>query len=724
MVPTGRSTDPLQGTGIVRVALLGPMVVTVDGGPTTPVAGVKLQSLLAMLALAVPHPVSDDRLLDELWGDDQPAKPVNALQALVSTLRRLLGAGAVVREGIGYVLRVAPDEVDVVRFERLVGSAREAAAGGDHREARRRYRAALDLVRGEVLANLSDRWFVRDAAARFEELALGAEEGLIDAELALGLHAEVVAAVADLVRRHPLRERFRAQLIIALYRCGRQADALQAYRDAREHLLEELGLDPGPELRALERSVLAQDPALAAPISVASPRGAQSVLPMALTSLVGRDQELSRIDDALRRARLVTLVGPAGVGKTRLAVEVAHLLAAEWEVWFVDLTPIVDVAAVAPAVADGVGAAGHPVRAGTAAPSPAERAIARLGERPVVVIVDNCEHVTEAAAAIVLDVLRGCPSVRVLATSREPLRLDGELELVVAPLDDETGAALFVERARAVQPMVGSGGAAEELQINAVVRALDGLPLAIELAAARAKTFPTAEIVDRLRDRFTLLTDTRRGAVARHRGLEAAISWSYDLLFEEERRAFRRLAICVGGAPVDAVERLCGPGSIEVATRLVDRSLLSADTTGTAVRFRMLESLRVYGLDRLADEDELGAARTDHLAWCIELAERVGEHATTADQVPWLRRLDAEHDNLCAALAHGVAEDPEAALQLLAALLRPWRFRSRRHDIIEWSAATLAASAGTRTPARARVLAMSSLVAESTKARSDQGEPP
>ena len=252
-----------------------------------------------------------------------------------------------------------------------------------------------------------------------------------------------------------------------------------------------------------------------------------------------------------------------------------------------------------------------------------------------------------------------------------------------------------------------------------MVRSLDGLPLAIELAAARTKTFPIGEIIERLDDRFALLMGTRRGAGARHHGLEAAIGWSYDLLFEDERRAFRRLAICVGGAPVDAVERLCGPGSVELAARLVDRSLLTADTSGATVRFRMLESLRAYGLARLDDEGDLGAARADHLAWCIQLAQRADAYITSADQLPWLRRLDAEHDNVVAALAHGIAHDPEAALRLLGPLLRPWWFRGRRRDIVEWSEAVLAASKGSQSPARARVLSLSGLVTESTSSAAD-----
>ncbi|MET0460342.1 MAG: BTAD domain-containing putative transcriptional regulator, partial [Ilumatobacteraceae bacterium] len=716
----GATPTPSVEVGAVTVSLLGPVAVTRGGGALTPVSGVKLQSLLAMLALAVPHAVSDDRLLEELWGDDQPAKPANALQALVSNLRRMLGSEAVVRDGLGYALRLPPDAIDVVRFERLVEAARQASAGGDHSHAGCLYREARGLVRGESLANLADRWFARDASARLGELVLTAEEGLLDADLAVGRHVDVVPRALDLVRRHPVRERFRVQLILALYRCGRQADALQAYRDARQHLLDELGLDPGPELRAMERMILAQDPALAAPITMASPLAAPSTLPVALTSFVGRDEEMKAISGALRRARLVTLVGPAGVGKSRLALECAQRRAADREVWFVELAAIADGRAVPEALAHAVGATERGAVDGAPATTPSERAVARLADRDVVVVVDNCEQVADAVAGIVLDVLRGCRNVRVLATSREPLHIDGEHQFVVSPLGADQATTLFVERARAVQPLLGSISDAEDGEIRSLVQHLDGLPLAIELAAARTKTFPVGEITSRLDDRFQLLRRARHGTMPRHDGLEAAIGWSYDLLFDDERRAFRRLALCSGGATADAVERLCGAGSVELAVRLVDRSLLIADTSGPVVRFRMLESLRAFGRARLVAEGELATTQADHLAWCIELATDIDRHAKTADQLPWLRRLDDEHDNVRVALAYAVDADPEGALRLLSPLLRPWWFRGRRQEIVEWSEAALAASAGTATAARARVLAMAGLVTERTVPAADR----
>ena len=414
-----------------RVSILGPIEVG-TAGRRVPVAGIKQQSLLAMLALATPHAVSDDHLIDELWGDEQPANPANALQALVSQLRRLLGRDVVGRVGAGYVLRLDADDVDVTRLERLVEEGREAAARGDRPDAVERFRDAVALVRGPPLGDLADAWFARDAARPPRRARRRGQRGprrrragdgpprrgapRCSSSWSAGTRSASASASSwsspstePAVRRTPSR------------------------RSATpgEHLLEELGLDPGPELQALERAVLAHDPALAAPIALAPIAHDRLTLPAPLTSFVGRARELDALEATIATTRLTTVVGPGGVGKTRLVAEL--LRRTDGEVWFVELGPLTVAGAVAEAVAAGVGAPERAPSDGQPPPSPEQRAVERLRDRAAVVVLDNCEHVVAAAARCVLTLLAGCPRLRVVATSREPLGVEGERQFVVGP---------------------------------------------------------------------------------------------------------------------------------------------------------------------------------------------------------------------------------------------------------------------------------------------------
>lgn len=704
-------------TAPVGVRLLGPIEVTTAAGPTA-VAGRKLQALLAMLALRVPGPVSDDRLLDAVWGDEPPTKPVNALQAQISQLRRVLGADVVARVDTGYALRLRPDAVDALELERLVVEGRTAEAGGDHGGAAACFGGAIGLVRGPPLDALDDLPFARDERSRLSELVVSAHEGLIDAELADGRHAEVVDVVGPLVREHPLRERFHAQLMVALYRSGRQSEALRAYQRARETLAEEVGVEPGPELRALERAILAQDPDLAAPISL-SPERSQVPMPTPLSSFVPRPVELGATLAALGAARLVTLVGPAGAGKTRLALEVARWLVSAPEQWFIDLAPLGHGSpgeAVAEAVASAVGA---PDRSRDGPVPPLERVADRLGERPVLLVLDNCEHVVGPTADLVAALLAVCPRLLVLATSREPMGVDGEHQIAVGGMSDGEAAALFAERAAAVAAPP-TDDAERTTAVVDLCRHLDGLPLAIELAAARTKTLAVWEITARLHRRFEMLADLkgegtaggRAGGVSRRHGLRAAIDWSHDLLFEDERRVFRRFGVFAGGATTDAVEAVCGPDAFDVLPRLVDKSMLVADTAGPVSRFRMLESLRAYALDRLDDAGDRADAEAAHRAWCVALAEAADRGVRTTDQIVWLDRLDEEHDNLRAAVASAVADAPDEGLRLVAAIILPWWFRARGTEAREAVEACLAAADDPDPAVLAKALTWTGLLAD------------
>jgi predicted ATPase/DNA-binding SARP family transcriptional activator len=686
----------------VAVCLLGPVEVRADDH-VVPVPGEKLRSVLAQLALAAPRPVSADRLVDGVWGDDPPTNPANALQALVSHLRRLLGRDSIVRQGSGYVLQLGSEPTDAARLEALVDTARAAAAEGDHRTASARFREAISLSRGAPLSDVGDRWFAREAAARLTELVLTAQEGYVDAELALGRHDEVRELLTDLVAEHPLRERLQALLVLTLYRSGRQADALRAASTARRHLRDELGLEPGPELRDLEMAVLAHDPALRAPVALSTP--VRSTIPERLTSFVGREPELSALDG--ERSRLVTLVGPAGVGKTRLVTEWATRQATTVAAYFVELAPVT-AHAVATTVAGTVGAF-EPENGSDPLADPVRRSIDRIGSNDVLLMLDNCEHVADAAARVVDALLGSCPGLRVVATSREPLGIDGERLHLVNPLDADAASALFVDRARAVQPFFEGD---DEALVD-LCRHLDGLPLAIELAAARARSLPLAEIRRRLQDRFALLQSTQRIVGPRHEGLGAAIGWSYELLFEDEQRTFRRLAVFQGGASSDAIEAVCGPEGFEAALRLANRSLVTADTTGREMRIGMLESLRDYGLERLQERGEWHDARAAHLAWCMNLATWAQTESVGPDQLHCLERLDREHDNLRAALTYGVAHDPVSALQLAVTLFPSWWSRGRRQEVRDWLDAALEAAAdGAPLALRANAVAVRAYLAE------------
>lgn len=682
----------------VEVLLLGPVAVRAGADAPTPVAGAKLRRLVALLALAAPRPVSDDRLLEALWGDGQPARPANALQAQVSALRRLLSSETVVREGLGYALRVPRDAVDANRLGDLVQVGQRAAAEGDHAAADDRFGEAIALVRGPPLEDLPDAAFAREAAAGFDELVVLAHEGRIDAALASGRHAEVVPLLTDLVQAHPLRERFHEQRILALFRCGRQADALRAYQEVRRTLADELGLEPGPGLRALEQAVLTQDPSLVAPIPL-TPTWEAPQFPAPLTSFVGRTGELAALADAVAASRLVTVLGPAGAGKTRLIVEWVWSLEPTRERWFVDLTPVDAGRGVAHAVASAVGAVDL-ARSGPGAPEARieDRIVARLRDRDAVVVIDNVEQTVDDVRALVTEVLQRCPRLRVVATSRFALGIDGEHHLSLGPLDDADAVDLFTARSAAVG---AAGEGRDAVGLAELCRRLDGLPLAIELAAARTRALTVAEITNRLVDRFGLLG-----------GLGAAIGWSYDLLFDEEQVAFGRLAVFAGGATIDAAEAVCGPDALDVVTRLADKSMVAIDTSGATSRIRMLESLRAYGQGRLEDDGEWDRSRADHLAWCLTLAEQAEQGIRGDGQVEWLDRLDADHDNLVAGLAFAADHDPAVGLRLIAAVALPWWFRGRGVEARRWLDELLGAGEDAPMAVRVGALTWSGLFAD------------
>jgi predicted ATPase/DNA-binding SARP family transcriptional activator len=694
----------------VVVRVLGPVEVQAPGGAAVSPAP-SLRAVLARLALTPGRVVSADALTDALWGDELPADAANALQIRVSKLRRMLATAGLPGDTVttrapGYLLAVPAEAVDAARFEQALAAAR--AAAGDPATALAAYDRALHLWRGPALADVGETDWTRAERTRLEELRLAAVEDRLDLLLSTGRHARVVADLERLAAEHPLRERPHRLLMLALYRTGRQADALAVQQRLRRRLADELGIDPSPELQALTEAILRQQippapvdhppppgPAPAQPVTGAAAASvATGVLPRRLASFVGRDGDLRTTLEQLGAARVVTLTGPGGVGKTTLALEVARHVDAT----IADSVHVIRLAALDPD-ADVARAVARQLGLESPGPSPAaiDAVTEHLRHRRALLLIDNCEHVVDAAATAVEHLVQATADVRVLATSREALAVTGETQVAVGPLalpGEAAGVAavaaapavrLFLDRARSVRP----GFDLDETTapaVAAICRQLDGMPLAIELAAARVKALPPREIADRLRDRFALLTAGPRTSEARHRTLRATIDWSHDLLSSDERRLLRRLAVFRGGWTLEAAEQICGFSGLdagdvaELLFRLVDRSLVVADpATG---RFRLLVTIGEYALSRLRDTDEERTCRQRHLEHYLRLAEHHGPRVPFTGTAR--TRIAEEQDNLRAALDHCLEtpdDSVDPGLRLAAALVDFWSYGQRYEGV-------------------------------------------
>ncbi|WP_037649875.1 ATP-binding protein [Streptomyces flavidovirens] len=665
----------------MRFAILGPLDVRSADGDALDPGGPRPRALLALLALDAGLPVGTDRLTDGLYGDEPPAGAANALQSQVSRLRRRLGV-TIESLPAGYRLVADPNDVDAHRFERLSRAGHRALAEGDHARAAELLREALGLWRGPVLADLAGLPFADAQAARLDELRLAAIQDRVEADLALGGGPGLVPELRGLITVHPLRERLYGQLMRALHAGGRPAEALTVYEQARRTLADELGADPSAELSALHLELLRGQSATRTTVP--------SKVPSQLTSFVGRDEELERIGRLLGAGRLVTLTGPGGAGKTRLAVEAAGRWAGT--VCYVELAALSDETQLPYAVLTALGVRESGFQE-TFAGDAMERLLAALEGRELLLLLDNCEHVVEGAARLAGLLLGACPGVRVLATSREALGITGEALCALPPLGPASAVALFTDRAAAVRPGFGpeSDGHA---RVEDICAALDGLPLAIELAAARLRTLTVEEIAARLDDRFRLLSRGDRTKAPRHRTLRAVVEWSWDLLGHEEQLLARRLTVFAGGATLDAVARVCGvPDAEEVLASLAEKSFVEV----AGGRYRMLETIRVFCAERLAGEPaQESVLRAAHAAYFLELAETAEPFLRGGAQLEWLVRLDADHANLLAALRPGRGETA-TALRLLAAISWYVRLRGRQGELVA-VAAELLAAVGTEPP--------------------------
>ena len=700
--------------------ILGPLEVW-EGDRRLPLGGAKHRALLAILILNANRVVATDRLIELLWGDEPPETVNNTLQVSVSQLRKVLEPDHVrgtphrvlVSQEPGYLLRVLPAELDLGRFEQLCEEARRARLDGHPDLAAAALREALALWRGPPLADLASESFAIAEVSRLNELALQTTEDRIEADLALGRHADLIGELEALVAEHPLRERLGGQLMLALYLSGRQAEASEVFHRTRSRLVDELGMDPGPGMQTLFKQILRQDPSLE-PL----PRVRSDNLPLQLTSFVGRNKEVADVIQLLAGHRLLTLTGPGGIGKTRLALQVAADLRENYRdgVWFVELAPLADGDMLPQAIAATLGLREPPGRSLIEALSEYVRA------RQLLLVLDNCEHLIHAVALVADRLLRSAPRVRILATSREALRISGEVARLVPSLSVPEGAqvslaseltdydavALFLDRALTALPdsTLPAGGVHKVVEI---CTRLDGIPLAIELAAGKLKFLSLEELSTRLQDRFRILTGGSRVALPRQQTLRATIDWSYELLTVPEQALLRRLSVFAGAFTVEAAEAICsGDGAaptvvFDLLSGLVAKSMVMAEGKQPPPRYRLLETIRVYAAERLLEAGESDDVRDRHLDWYLNLAEQAKIGLRGADQVTWLSTLQASSSDLRAALRWAISARPNQVVLLVVGLNRFWFLQGNQKDARE---AAQAAIASTTAPGIARARAL------------------
>lgn len=694
---------------VTEFGILGELQVTQDGAPRD-LGPLRQRSVLARLLIRANQPIPTERLMEELWPDEVPDTARHRLHVHISKLRAVLGdeRERLAHDTAGYRLRVEPDLVDASRFEALVADGRRELADGDPAAADRRLREALALWRGPALVEFADEPFASSEATRLEQLRLTALEDRYNAELALGLDGQLIEELRARTLEQPYREAFWEQLMLALYRAGRQADALQAYGEARTRLADELGIEPGPALRRMEQRVLAHEPALSLDLPAGAsvpgaPAATPSNLPLQRTTFIGRERELTVAGELLAASRLLTLTGAPGAGKTRIALRLASDQGHRYPdgTFFVSLASVTDSRQIEPAIASALEVANALGDADTGDAQVGRPSLGdRLAGRCLLLVLDNLEQIAGAAGPIDR-LLDGAPESSVLATSRAPIGVAGEQEYPVLPLQvppadapadpSAIGAydavALLVARARAADPnfeITPENAAA----IAGITISLDGLPLAIELGAGRLRAFTPQGLLDRLERRLAVLTSGANGARGRHHTLRGAIAWSYGLLAADEQRLFRRLAPFVSGFTADAAAHVADQPLEEIwagIESLLAQSLLYRPVDIGEARFAMLQTLREFALEQLELTGELEATLARHAGYYLDLAERSKEGPSGDRANEAIAILSPELEEISAALrrcTHG--GDRELGLRLASATWRVWPACGRIVEGRDW----------------------------------------
>lgn len=687
-----------------------------------PLGGPKKRGLLALLLLHANETVSTERLIDALWGDAPPQSARSIVQSYVSQLRKQLQCGAISEDSTilqtrpaGYLLKVGSGELDVDDFLQLAEDGRTALRAGSLDQASSKLAAAMSLMNGSPLADLATEPFAQSHIARLEELAVATLEDRIETDLALGRHSHVIARLDLAIADHPLRERLRELMMLALYRTGRQAEALNVFRETRVRLVDELGIEPGRALQDLQARILAEDPTL---LGERKDPETPGNLGVPLTTFVGREKELHELRELTEKERLITLNGIGGVGKSRLAIELATSRKDAFQdgVWIIQLAPLTDESLISQSVAAALNIREQPDQ------EMLHTLLDFIRNREILLILDNCEHLIRGCALFAETALSHAPSLRIIATSRESLGITGEIQWRVPSLSlPDLHSSSSLRQARSSEAIELFHQRAREVNnrfsltednwptVARICERLDGIPLAIELAAGLCKALSAEEISDRLVDRFSLLTGGSRTALPRQQTLIATMDWSYDLLPEDERRILRQLSVFSGGFSLEAAEAVVGEDAepLEVLrgiVNLVSKSLIVQEQEGPNTRYDILETVRQYAAQRLLESGESANARNRHLDYFLDRAEAAEPHLHAGSQETVVTSLELEHDNYRAALDWSIDRIPAKAIRLAAALWYFWDLHGHLIEGRRWLKTALAAHPGSLTSWQGRAL--------------------